>query len=292
MSCHPKKQVLLIASSNKEVSIWNLETKKCTYTLQCRENIVDLRFEANGTLIALTLQHTGCLYYQFKDFQLVLEAKLIESERATSWTSHCTINTSDTKKTIRTILGGENGNIYVWTSTSVGTKSSKGKVKQATLIGVIELPAQISMAVSIVKVDEEAGSFRLAIMCKEGDILILKVDNSGIATVGSWSIVCILPSSQLHGIYNAEISPFCVSDERVEKESRPGSGRMMTCNGKVLAVVGLDGTTRVFDVKTKVSKAMLKTLHARAANPVIHPAMKVVPKKLKKKSVKDYGISN
>jgi len=291
MSCHPKKQIILIASSNKEVSIWNLETKKCTYTLQCTENIVDLRFESGGNLIALTLQHTGCLYYQFKDFQLILEAKLIESERATSWTSHCTINTSDTKKTIRTILGGENGNIYIWTSTSIGNKKSN-KVKQATLIGVVELPAQISMAVSIVKVDEEAGSFRLAVMCKEGDVLILKVDNSGIATVGSWSIVCILPSTQLHGIFNAEISPFYVSDEGAEKQRRPGSGRMMTCNGKVLAIVGLDGTTRVFDVKTKLSKAMLKTLHARAANPVIHPAMKVVPKKIKKKAIKMKKQSN
>ena len=153
MSCHPKKQIILIASSNKEVSIWNLETKKCTYTLQCRENIVDLRFESGGNLIALTLQHTGCLYYQFKDFQLILEAKLIESERATSWTSHCTINTSDTKSTIRTILGGENGNIYIWTSTSIGNKKPN-KAKQATLIGVVELPAQISMAVSIVKVEK------------------------------------------------------------------------------------------------------------------------------------------
>jgi WD40 repeat protein len=63
ISCHPKKQILLLASSNKEISVWNLETKKCTYTLQCRDNIVDLRFESNGSLIALTLQHTGYHYY-------------------------------------------------------------------------------------------------------------------------------------------------------------------------------------------------------------------------------------
>lgn len=256
MRCHPKKELLLMAADNKTVSLWDVKTMKITHCLECTENIVDVRFELGGGLIALVLEETGVYFYRTSDCELVCECPLPDSERNPKWTAYCshivslsfspeggggkgskrsgmvgkgknegamaalTSNERD-KVSIRVFVTGDNGKIYIWNlySFDLAENLPINGPHKASLLGIVELPAKVQEVVGIMTLRKMTiSSSRLGLVTNNGDFIILDEEDAGAVSTGAWIVAATLPTTALHGDLGRDVSLKHVTVPPCEKE--------------------------------------------------------------------------
>jgi len=64
---HPLELQVITVSENKCLYIWNLDTCSCINQMECEEAIVDVRYELDGQVVALTLENSGVYFYGTTD---------------------------------------------------------------------------------------------------------------------------------------------------------------------------------------------------------------------------------
>lgn len=60
---HPLELQVITVSDNKCLYIWDLDSCTCINQMECEEAIVDVRYELDGQVIALTLENSGVYFY-------------------------------------------------------------------------------------------------------------------------------------------------------------------------------------------------------------------------------------
>ena len=60
---HPLELRIITVSDSKCLYIWDLDTCTCINQMECEEAIVDVRYELDGQVIALTLENSGVYFY-------------------------------------------------------------------------------------------------------------------------------------------------------------------------------------------------------------------------------------
>ena len=164
LRCHPSKPLVAACADDCTVRLWDLKEMKCLRTLSCPEPIVDLRFELEGDVIALALESTGVCMYRTSDCTPVLRCLLPETERRPRWTAYGThkgpplhksafsagpstgyLSSSKERSSLRVIMAGDNGMLYVWGAVSADIAKAS-EITDALLVTVVELPVQVRRA--------------------------------------------------------------------------------------------------------------------------------------------------
>lgn len=60
---HPLELRVITVSDSKYLYIWDLDTCTCINQMECEEAIVDVRYELDGQVVALTLENSGVYFY-------------------------------------------------------------------------------------------------------------------------------------------------------------------------------------------------------------------------------------
>jgi len=274
IKCHPGQSKIIMASDDGTLTMWNLTTYQCLKTLDLKEGIVDVSFEANGDLIAIALEKSGIFLYRSNDCQLVLQCQLPVSERRPKWTAYqvfCNPSTSSSVEAhaldIYVVVAGDNGMLYYWTASAVDLRAGP---RFAKLVGVIELPVQMKMAIAIEILGDYSLSPRFAIYSTEGAVLLVDLEAFSPSSSGSWTIVADIPSSSIHGSAskNLLLSSVLVSGD-IKK--RKGRGSMFGAKADIFVIVCQDGATRIYDSEAALGNGTLcgTFLRTRAPHTVV-----------------------
>lgn len=171
---HPSKPIIALASDNKVVSLWDINTKQCLRNLRCEENILDIKFEFAGDILTVVQELSGACSYRTDSCKPAAQYLLQSTERCPKWTAYESyMNKSQSLQHV--ILGGDNGMLYVWNA--VHTDILTGNCRIVDCMGTVELPVQMHVAVSIVSIGISSGSVpRLAVLSSEGDVVIIEIE--------------------------------------------------------------------------------------------------------------------
>jgi len=274
IKCHPGQSKIVMASDDGTLTMWNLTTYQCLKTLDLKEGIVDISFEANGNVIAIALEKSGVFFYRSTDCQLILQCQLPVSERRPKWTAYrsfCNPSVSSSVEAnaidMYVIVAGDNGMLYYWAASAVDLKAGP---RFAKLVGVIELPVQMKMAISIELLGDYTLSPRFAIYSTEGAVLLVDLEAFSPTSHGSWTIVADIPSTSIHGSSskNLLLGPVLVS---ADIKKRKGRGFIFGGKADIFIVVCQDGATRIFDSEAALGNGTLcgTFLRTRAPHTVV-----------------------
>ena len=292
IKCHPGQSKILMASDDGTLTMWNLSTYQCLKTLDLKDGIVDVSFEADGNLIAIVLEKSGIFFYRSSDCQLILQCQLPVSERRPKWTAYrsfCNPSISSSVEAnaidMYVIVAGDNGMLYYWTASAVDLKASP---RIAKLVGVIELPVQMKMAISIEILGDYTISPRFAIYSTEGSVILVDLESFSPTSYGSWTIVADIPSSVIHGSAskNLLISPLLVTGD-IKK--RRGRSAIFGAKADIFMVISQDGYSRMFDSEAALGNGVLcgSFLRTRAPHTIVVRMNNDTPGKTSKKEKED-----
>lgn len=285
--CHPTKPAAILVNDEKVVSFWSLTKMRSTKSFESDKAIVDIRYEANGSVVAMALKNTGVYIYRSIDLTLMQHCPLPDAERKPAWlayASHSLVaprsssgapadvrgqksESQSSDSQLRVMLSADNGMIYVWhvaithdslvqRSTAAKNENADSEVQTASLVGVIELPVTMTMAVSLVPMGHARNSTRQArilVMSNEGDIMLVEIEDATLASLGSWTVTMAMSQKVLLGADSISVRPFVVGS----KEQLPCENNTEDCvalyDGKVSArgdiflAIGADKAVRLYD---------------------------------------------
>lgn len=300
MKCHPTKSMLITASDNGVVSIWDLRTVQCTRSLALAEGIIDIKFELEGELMAIVLENTGVYIYRSSDCQLICHCSLPSTERKPNWIAYTSTYypKSGNINDVRFILSGDNGNLYAW---SIGNKLSDHRNTDinpiySEFLGVIELPSHMPYGCVLAPLGDENGGPRLGILSNESDLIIVDIEGPA-SNAGLWTIVADVRSSVLFnkassiGITDKlSVEPYIIncSKARAKKGLRNHYGVFATKNDFFVAINDHNGSASLHDSEIVLGSGILvgQFLRSRGGIPknpmvkntfVIDPKSKLVP---------------
>ncbi len=300
MKCHPTKPMLITASAQGVVSIWDLRDVQCTRSLALTEGIIDIQFELDGELIAIVLENTGVYIYRSSDCQLICHCSLPSTERKPNWVAYASTYypKSGNINDLRFILSGDNGNLYTW---SVGKKLSDHRNIDinpiySEFLGVLELPSHMPYGCVIAPLGDENGGPRLGILSNECDLIIVDIEGPATNT-GLWTIVADLRSSVLYNKASSVgiadkivVKPFIINSSaaRAKRGLRSNYGVFVTKNDFFVAINDHNGSASIHDTEIVLGSGALvgQFLRSRGGIPknqlvkntfVIDPKSKLVP---------------
>lgn len=303
--CHPLKSLVVMATDKQEIMIYDFVNANEIYKLKelkCKENIVDIQYEYNGSLIAVTLKHSGTYFYRLSDYELVVECPLPTSERKSSWVSYCCQVTpggsgEDNSINMRIILGSSDGKLYVWNALSVVTDSCQSSHK-AFLTGVVDLPVRYPLAIKLFTLNVlTMYAARICVCSSNGELAILDINDSGLTTAGAWILAHTVEVHELHDVnYSISYLPLTVgANDALITETDDNTkilnayDGMVHTNGKILVTVGCDGIARIINTNGFKLSYKGKLLHVRGPYPVVEVTEPVAVKsasKVKKTSTR------
>ncbi len=309
--CHPLKSLVVMATDQQEIMIYDFVNSNEIYKLKelkCNESIVDIQYEYNGTLIAVTLQHSGTYFYRLSDYELIVECPLPKSERKSSWISYCCQVTpggtgEDNSINMRIILGSSDGKLYVWNALSVVTDTSHSPHK-AFLTGVVDLPVRYPLAIKLFTLNVlTMYAARICVCSSNGELVILDINDSGLTTAGAWILAHTVEVHELHDVnYSVSYVPFTVgTNDTLITETDDNTkifnayDGMVHTNGKILVSVGCDGIARIINTNGFKLSYKGKLLHVRGPYPVVEVVEPVAVKsatKVKKTSTQSTSSSS
>ncbi len=300
MKCHPTKSMLITASDNGVVTMWDLRTVQCTRSLALTEGIIDIKFELDGELIAIVLENTGVYIYRSTDCQLICHCSLPSTERKPHWIAYTSTYypKSGNINDLRFILSGDNGNLYAW---SIGNKLSDHRNIDinpiySEFLGVIELPSHMSYGCVLTPLGDENGGPRLGILSNECDLIIVDIEGPAV-NAGLWTIVADVRSSVLFNKASSigttdklVVNPYIIncSKARAKKGLRNHYGVFVTKNDFFVAINDHNGSASLHDSEIVLGSGILvgQFLRSRGGIPknplvkntfVIDPKSKLVP---------------
>ncbi len=289
--CHPTKSLVAMATDQQEIMIYDFVNSNQFYKLKelkCNENIVDIQYEHHGSLIAVTLQHSGTYFYRLSDYELIVECPLPKSERKTSWISYCCQVTpggtgEDNTINMRIILGSSDGKLYVWNALSVVAESVESgySSQKAFLTGIVDLPVRYPLAIKLFTVNVlTMYAARICVCSSNGEIVIVDINDSGLTTAGAWILAHTVEADELHNVnHGISYVPFTVgASDALVTETDDGTkvfnayDGMVHTNGKIMVSVGCDGVARIINTSGFKISYKGKLLHVRGPYPVVELA--------------------
>lgn len=232
----PTKPAVILVSDERVVSFWNLSKMRCVKSFECDEPVVDIRFEAGGSIVALTLAQSGLYLHRAVDFALLQRCPLPAAERHPArwlaYASHSLVVPSaataaaggdappppppkakasaqslqPSEFQLRLLLTAANGMIYVWDSaiprTSLSASESSPEVRRANLVGVVELPVTMQRGVVMVPLAHRRFSSRQArvlVLSDAGELVLIEVEDGSSVSLGTWAVTLAMSSELLFG---------------------------------------------------------------------------------------------
>lgn len=236
---HPSKPIAMLVSDAKVVSTWSLAKMRCVRSFDIDEPVVDIRFEANGAITAVVLQESGVYLYRSGDFHLLQHCPLPLSERRACWLAYASHSLTVQRERpgpdaapvkaqknefqqpefhLRCVLASDSGMLYVWNAVVTHASLQKptqqvdddddddeeeqgvGAFKRAELVGVVELPVTMRMAVAIAPLAPVRFSnrqARLLVLACDGSACLVEVEDASSSSLGAWTVTIDLSASAL-----------------------------------------------------------------------------------------------
>ena len=242
----PTKPAVILVSDERVVSFWNMSKMRCIKSFECDEPVVDVRFEAGGAIVALTLAQSGLYLHRAVDFALLQRCPLPAVERNPArwlaYASHSLVVPSATTAAaggdappppkakasqslqpsefqLRLLLTADNGMIYVWDAAipraSLSASESSPEARRANLVGVVELPVTMQRGVVMAPLAHRRFSSRQArvlVLSDAGELVLIEIEDGSSVSLGTWAVTLAMSSELLFGpgASKQSVHPFAV----------------------------------------------------------------------------------
>lgn len=138
------------------------------------------------------------------------------------------------------------------------------------LLGIVELPLKMQMAVNIVLLSISSAPPRVLVMSNSGDVSIFQIDGFSDKSIGIWTIVADIPADLSFSLDEslrfspAVYRPTAVGDLRSNPSLESSLGRI-DAKDNYFVCIGLDGIARLFDAELSTDFGQLcgKKLNSR-----------------------------
>ena len=279
--CHQTKAMMLLGYNDCSVAIWDLRTNTKTRSILYNENIIDIRFELNGDVMAVALENSGVILYRTADCILIGQTVLPATERKQKYVNYCSTfypnnrtvtearpNENNNKlSNVRFILSTENGFIHTFHTDVDYTNAALSSAPVVIgMTSVVELPVKMKMCVSMKSIGELRLEPRLAILSTEGHLLLADIE--GAADIGgAWTVVADMDSDELFKAASVStttakndsisINPFAISSATSKRPVRTHESILACRNDFFVIVTNNDGNANLCDSEILVGTGTL-----------------------------------